>query len=89
MVSASSSLARVRWDGGPLINSLSRLLPSEPGAQILVCRKIEVTSPADLNQVVAIIDSVEMTVLTLVPDTLTVYVEPDVYDPIRVDAPWT
>ncbi len=46
-------------------------------------------SPADLNQVVAIIDSVELTVMTLVPDTLTVCVEPDVHDPTSVAASWT
>ncbi len=57
--------------------------------QVLVCVKIAVVEPADLDRVVAVIDTVEMTVAELVPHMLTCYVEPDTYDPERAGGEWT
>lgn len=57
--------------------------------QVLVCVKIAVARPADLDRVVVVIDEVERLVQELVPETLTCYVEPDVFDPDRVGTEWT
>ena len=57
--------------------------------QVLVCVKIAVTEPADLRRVVEVIDTVETVVRATIPETLTCYVEPDIYDPQRAGIEWT
>jgi cation diffusion facilitator family transporter len=57
--------------------------------QVLVCAKIALDAPADLQRVVEIIDAVEVAVHDAVPETLTCYVEPDIYDPQRASTAWT
>ncbi len=57
--------------------------------QVLVCVKIAIAAPADLDQVVRIINTVEDRVQTVLPDTMVCYVEPDRFDRNRVDAPWS
>ena len=55
--------------------------------QVLVCVKIAISPPADLDRVVAVVDAVEAQVQLSLPETLTCYVEPDFFDDARVD--WT
>lgn len=57
--------------------------------QVLVCVKIAIAPPADLDRIVEVIDVVERRVVSVLPETLTCYVEPDTFDPDRAKAPWT
>lgn len=56
---------------------------------VLVCAKIAIDEPADLDRVISVIDDVEAVVAGCVPTMLTCYVEPDRFDPRRVDTDWT
>ncbi len=56
---------------------------------MLVCVKIAISGPADLERVVGIINVVEERVQVVLPDTMVCYVEPDLFDSSRVDAPWS
>ncbi len=57
--------------------------------QVLVCVKVAIAGPADLDRVIDVIDAVEAAVEGLMPSTLTCYVEPDRYDATRRDVEWT
>lgn len=56
---------------------------------VLVCVKIALDEPADLQRVIAVIEAVERRVTDVVPETLTCYVEPDIFDPMRAGGTWT
>jgi divalent metal cation (Fe/Co/Zn/Cd) transporter len=57
--------------------------------EVLVCVKVALCEPANLQRVVDVVNAVERAVHDTVPDTLMCYVEPDRFDRNRLDLEWT
>ncbi len=57
--------------------------------QVLVCVKVALRGPADLERVIEVIDECERVVHAVVPTTLTCYIEPDEFDVGRINDNWT
>ena len=89
----SDAMSQALWaaiDGVDGVDRVLNLRTEHIGPeQILVCTKVAVTGPADLDRVIDVIDAVEAAVVGLMPNTLTCYVEPDRYDAARLDVEWT